>query len=166
MYRWAPFHHWSIQHGCQAIICLNRLSGYLAVQGQILMRDRLRSGNVSSLRSNSFIFSRNVRLDRLTLAAGHDLTGTGRLRRDDNAAIVLQRNKDQREIDFCLVQGVTSFLRDGADLLKAEVSSLAQLTRRIVAFIKDSPFKLCMEVTITLVADPMVFIQCTIAGLQ
>ena len=51
------------------------------------MRDRLRSGNVSSLRSNSFIFSRNVRLDRLTLAAGHDLTGTGRLRRDDNAAV-------------------------------------------------------------------------------
>ena len=25
-------------------------------------------------------------------------------------AIVLQRNKDQREIDFCLLQGVTPFL--------------------------------------------------------
>ena len=92
--------------------------------------------------------------------------GAGRLRWNDDAAIVLQRNKDQREQEFCLVQGVTSFLWGGADLLKAEVSSLAQLTRRIVAFIKDSPFKLCMEVTITLVADPMVFIQCTIAGLQ
>ena len=52
----------------------------------------------------------SIRLDRLTLAAGHDLTGTGRLRRDDDAAIVLQRNKDQREIDFCLLQGVTPFL--------------------------------------------------------
>ena len=166
MYRWAPFHHWSIQHGCQAIICLNRLSGYLAAQGQILMGDSLRSGDMGSLRGDGFIFSRNVRLDRFALAAGHDLTGAGRLRRDDNAAVVLPRYKDQREQEFCLVQGVTSFLQDGADLLKAEVSSLAQLTRRIVAFIKDSPFKLCMEVTITLVADPMVFIQCTIAGLQ
>ena len=165
MYRWAPFHHWSIQHGCQAIICLNRLSCNLAVQGQILMGDSLYSGDVSSLRGDGFIFSRNVRLDRFALAAGHDLAGAGRLRRDD-AAVVLQRNKDQREQEFCLVQGVTSFLWGGADLLKAEVSSLAQLTRRIVAFIKDSPFKLCMEVTITLVADPMVFIQCTIAGLQ
>ena len=39
------------------------------------MRDRLRSGNVSSLRSNSFIFSRNVRFNRFALAAGHDLAG-------------------------------------------------------------------------------------------
>ena len=130
------------------------------------MGNSLCSGNVSSLRGDGFIFSRSVRLDRFALAAGHDLAGAGRLRWNDDAAIVLQRNKDQREQEFCLVQGVTSFLQDGADLLKAEVSSLAQLTRRIVAFIKDSPFKLCMEVTITLVADPMVFIQCTIAGLQ
>ena len=50
------------------------------------------------------------RLDRLTLAAGHDLTGTGRLRWDDNAAVVLQRNNDQWEQEFCLVQGATSFL--------------------------------------------------------
>ena len=73
------------------------------------MRYSLRSGNVSSLRGNSFIFSRNVCLDRFALAAGHDLTGAGRLRRDDNAAIVLQRNKDQWEQEFCLVQDVTSF---------------------------------------------------------
>ena len=89
------------------------------------MRDHLRSGNVSPLRGDGFIFSRNVCLDRLTLAARHDLSRVGRLRRDDNAAIVLQRYKDQREQEFCLVQGVTSFLWGGADLLKAEVSSLA-----------------------------------------
>ena len=82
---------------------------------------------MSSLRGNSFIFSRSIRLDRLALAAGHDLAGTGRLRRDDNAAIVLQRYKDQREQEFCLVQEVTSFLGDGADLLKTMVSSLAGL---------------------------------------
>ena len=51
--------------------------------------------------------------------------GAGRLRWNDDAAIVLQRNKDQWEQEFCLVQGVTSFLWGGADLLKAEVSSLA-----------------------------------------
>ena len=89
------------------------------------MRDRLRSGNVSSLRSNSFIFSRNVRFNRFALAAGHDLTRAGRLRWNDDAAIVLPRYKDQREQEFCLVQEVTSFLWGGADLLKAEVSSLA-----------------------------------------
>ena len=98
-----------IQHGCQGIIRFNCLSGYLAVQGQILMGDSLRSGDMSPLRGDGFIFSRNVCLDRLALTAGHDLTGAGWLRRDDNAAIVLQRNKDQREIDFCLVQGVTSY---------------------------------------------------------
>ena len=85
------------------------------------MGNGLFAGNMGSLRSNSFIFSRSVRLDRFALAAGHDLSRVGRLRRDDNAAIVLQRNKDQREQEFCLVQGVTSFLRDGADLLKMEV---------------------------------------------
>ena len=74
------------------------------------MGNSLCSGNVSSLRSNSFIFSRSVCLDRFALAAGHDLTGTGRLGRDDDAAVVLQRNKDQREQEFCLVQGVTFFL--------------------------------------------------------
>ena len=91
------------------------------------MGNSLCSGDVSSLRGNSFIFSRNVCLDRLALAAGHDLTGAGWLRRDDNAAIVLQRNKDQWEKEFCLVQGGTPFLWGGADLLKAKVSSLACL---------------------------------------
>ena len=100
-----------IEHGCQSIICSDRFTGHFAVQGQILMRDSLRSGDVHPLRRDGFIFSRGVRLDRLALAAGHDLTGTGRLRRDDDVAIVLQRNKDQREQEFCLVQGVTSFLR-------------------------------------------------------
>ena len=80
---------------------------------------------MSSLRGNSFIFSRSIRLDRFALAARHDLTGAGRLGRDDDAAVVLQRYKDQREQEFCLVQEVTSFLWGGADLLKAEVSSLA-----------------------------------------
>ena len=74
------------------------------------MRDRLCSGDMGSLRGDGFIFSRNVRLDRLTLAAGHDLAGAGRLGWDDDAAVVLQRNNDQREIDFCLLQGVTPFL--------------------------------------------------------
>ena len=74
------------------------------------MGNGLFAGNMGSLRGNGFIFSRNVRLDRLTLAAGHDLTGAGRLRRNDNADIALQRNKDQREKESCLVQGVTSFL--------------------------------------------------------
>ena len=91
------------------------------------MRDSLCSGDVHPLRGNGFIFSGSVCLDRFALAAGHDLAGTGRLRRDDDAAIVLQRYKDQREQEFCLVQEVTSFLGDGADLLKTMVSSLAGL---------------------------------------
>lgn len=89
------------------------------------MGNGLFAGNMGSLRGNGFIFSRNVRLDRFTLAAGHDLSRGGRLRRDDNADIALQRNKDQREKESCLVQGVTPFLWDGAELLKAKVSSLA-----------------------------------------
>ena len=99
------------------------------------MRYSLRSGNVSSLRGDGFIFSRNVCLDRFALAARHDLAGAGRLRWDDNAAVVLQRYKAQREQEFCLVQEVTSFLWDGADLLKVKVSSLAALlsTHRFLA---------------------------------
>ena len=89
------------------------------------MRDSLCSGDVHPLRGNGFIFSGSVCLDRFALAAGHDLAGTGRLRWNDDAAIVLPRYKDQREQEFCLVQEVTSFLWGGADLLKAEVSSLA-----------------------------------------
>ena len=80
-----------IKDRCQGIIRPDRFAGHFAVQGQILMGDSLYSGNVSSLRGNSFIFSRNVRLDRFALAAGHDLTGAGRLRRDDDVAIVLPR---------------------------------------------------------------------------
>jgi len=74
------------------------------------MRDSLCSRDMDALRSNSFIFSRSIRLDRFALAAGHDLAGAGRLRWNDDAAIVLPRYKDQREIDFCLLQGVTPFL--------------------------------------------------------
>ena len=74
------------------------------------MGNGLFAGNMGSLRGDGFIFSRNVRLDRFALAAGHDLAGAGRLQRDDDAAVVLQRNKDQREQEFCLVQGVTFFL--------------------------------------------------------
>ena len=99
-----------IKDCCQGVIRFNCLSGYLAVQGQILMRDSLCSGDVHPLRRNGFIFSRNVCLDRLASPAGHDLAGAGRLGWDDDAAVVLQRNNDQREIDFCLLQGVTPFL--------------------------------------------------------
>ncbi len=74
------------------------------------MGNGLFAGNMGSLRGNSFIFNRSVCFDRFALAAGHDLTGAGRLRRNDNADIALQRNKDQREKESCLVQGVTSFL--------------------------------------------------------
>ena len=88
------------------------------------MRDSLRSGNVHPLRGDGFFLDWLI-LDRFALAAGHDLAGTGRLRWNDDAAIVLPRYKDQREQEFCLVQEVTSFLWGGADLLKAEVSSLA-----------------------------------------
>ena len=76
-----------IQYGCQAIICLNRLSGYFAVQGQIFMGNGLFAGNMGPLRGDGFIFSRNIRLDRFALAAGHDLTGTGRLRRDSHITL-------------------------------------------------------------------------------
>ena len=82
---------------------------------------------MSPLRGDGFIFSRSVRFDRFALAAGHDLAGAGRLGRDDDAAVVLQRNKDQREQEFCLVQGVTFFLGDWAELLKMKVSFLAYL---------------------------------------
>ena len=91
------------------------------------MGNSLCSGDVSSLRGNSFIFSRSVRLDRLALTAGHDLAGTGRLGRDDDAAVVLQRYKDQREQEFCLVQRALPFCGMGMDLLKTMVSSLAGL---------------------------------------
>ena len=60
------------------------------------MRDSLRSGNVSPLRGDGFIFSRSVRLDRLTLAARHDLTGAGRLGRDDDSAIFRVDSRDRR----------------------------------------------------------------------
>ena len=74
------------------------------------MGNGLFAGNMGSLRGNGFIFSRSVRLNRFAVAAGHDLARRGRLGRDDDAAVVLQRNNDQREIDFCLLQGVTPFL--------------------------------------------------------
>ena len=73
------------------------------------MRDRLRSGDMSSLRGNSFFFHRLV-FHQLALAAGHDLAGAGRLGWNDDAAVVLPRYKDQWEQEFCLVQKVISFL--------------------------------------------------------
>ena len=60
------------------------------------MGDSLRSGDMSSLRGDGFIFSRNVRLDRFALAAGHDLAGAGWLRRDDNAAVGRIDGRDRR----------------------------------------------------------------------
>ena len=45
------------------------------------MGNGLFAGNMGSLRGDGFIFSRSVRLDRFALAAGHDLTVTGRLGR-------------------------------------------------------------------------------------
>jgi hypothetical protein len=74
------------------------------------MGNGLFAGNMGSLRGNSFIFNRSVCFDRFALAAGHDLAGAGRLRRDDDAAIVLQRNKDQWENKLCSAQKGTSFL--------------------------------------------------------
>ena len=50
-----------------------------------------------------------------------------RIRLDRLPRLILQRNKDQQEKESCLVQGVTSFLWDGADLLKMQVSSLADI---------------------------------------
>ena len=55
------------------------------------------------------------------------LRGRIRIRLDRLPRLVLQRYKDQWEQEFCLVQGVTSFLWDGADLLKMQVSSLADI---------------------------------------
>ena len=60
------------------------------------MGDSLRSRDVDALRGNSFIFSRNVRLDRLALTAGHDLTGAGRLGRDGDSAIFRVDGRDRR----------------------------------------------------------------------
>ena len=60
------------------------------------MGNGLFAGNMGSLRSNSFIFSRGVRLDRFALAAGHDLTGAGRLGRDDDSAIFRVDGRDRR----------------------------------------------------------------------
>ena len=60
------------------------------------MGNGLFAGNMGSLRSNSFIFSRNVCLDRFALAAGHDLTGAGRLGRDDDSAIFRVDSRDRR----------------------------------------------------------------------
>ena len=60
------------------------------------MGDSLRSGDMSSLRGNGFTFSRSVRLDRFAVAAGHDLTGAGRLRRDDDSAIFRVDSRDRR----------------------------------------------------------------------
>ena len=51
---------------------------------------------MSSLRGNSFIFSRSIRLDRFALAARHDLTGAGRLGRDDDSAIFRVDSRDRR----------------------------------------------------------------------
>ena len=73
------------------------------------MGNGLFAGNMGSLRGDGFIFSRSVRLDRFAIPAGHDLTGAGRLGRDDDAAVVLQRNKDQREKESCLVQRALPF---------------------------------------------------------
>ena len=91
------------------------------------MGNGLFAGNMGSLRGDGFIFSRSVRLDRFSLAARHDLTGAGRLGRDDDAAVVLQRYKDQWEQEFCLVQRALPFCGMGMDLLKTMVSSLAGL---------------------------------------
>ena len=39
------------------------------------MGNGLFAGNMGSLRGNSSIFNRSIRLDRFALAAGHDLAG-------------------------------------------------------------------------------------------
>ena len=60
------------------------------------MGNGLFAGNMGSLRSNSFIFSRSIRLDRFALAAGHDLARVGRLGRDEDSAIFRVDSRDRR----------------------------------------------------------------------
>ena len=60
------------------------------------MGNGLFAGNMGSLRSNSFSFSRGIRLDRFALAAGHDLAGAGRLRWNDDSAIFRVDGRDRR----------------------------------------------------------------------
>ena len=85
-----------IKDCCQGIIRPDRFAGHFAVQGQILMRDSLCSGDVHPLRGDGFIFSRSVCLDRLALAAGHDLAGAGWLRWNDDSAIFRVDGRDRR----------------------------------------------------------------------
>ena len=85
------------------------------------MRYSLRSGNVSSLRGDGFIFSRNVCLDRFALAARHDLAGAGRLRWDDNAAVGRIDGRDRRiDVDRARLRPQTRVTGSPRDCLLAQ----------------------------------------------
>ena len=89
------------------------------------MRDSLRSGDMSSLRGDGFIFSRNVRLDRLALAAGHDLA---RLVGCGGMTMLLSSSSDIKisgNRSFVWFKRSLPFWGMGRNLLKVKVSSLA-----------------------------------------
>ena len=92
----------------------DRFSRDLAVLREIVMRHGLSRGK------------RPVGFGQARLR-GNRLFRRGRVRiwLDRLPRLILQRNKDQWEQEFCLVQGVTSFLWVIGDLLKMKVSSLA-----------------------------------------
>ena len=85
------------------------------------MGNGLFAGNMGSLRGDGFIFSRSVRLDRLTLAAGHDLAGAGRLRWNDDSAIFRVDGRDRRvRMDRACFRPRTCVTGPFWDLLLAE----------------------------------------------
>ena len=75
------------------------------------MGNCLCSGNVSPLRGDGFIFSRNVCLDRFALAAGHDLSRVGRLRRDNDLPASSASATAGRRIN-CIHRGIRMDRRD------------------------------------------------------
>ena len=93
------------------------------------MRDSLCSRDMDALRSNSFIFSRSIRLDRFALAARHDLAGAGRLRRDNDLPASSAATADCRI--NCIHRGIRVDRRDHS----APAASVAEFDRhrRVVA---------------------------------
>ena len=95
-----------IKDRCQGVIRFNCLSGNFSVQCKILMRDRLRSGDMGSLRGDGFIFSRIV-----ISAATSALSPTACFDRGNRSFVWFKRS--------------LPFWGMGRNLLKVKVSSLA-----------------------------------------
>ena len=93
------------------------------------MRDRLRSGDVDALRGGGFFFHRLV-FHRFALAAGHDLAGTGRLRRDDDLSASSASAAACCRVN-CIHRGIRVDRRDHS----APAASVAEFDRhrRVVA---------------------------------